>query len=245
MSKKLNQTLAIEKGIKQKVYQMITDFHKIAQKPELLNGFKKNYTATEETGQQMPPQEQRVQYTATEIFNEAKKGLAELFDVTATKDYGNQSAKADVEVDGKVLLKGAPATYLLFLDKQLTDLKKFVEKFSELDSSVDWQLDPTNEQLYKSQPVGTVRTEKRQKPLVLYQATDKHPAQTQLITEDVTVGTWETIRFSGAIPANRKRQLLERIEKLTRAVKQALEQANMQDVEAQKAGDQLLGYIFG
>lgn len=245
MSKKLNQVLAIEKNVKSRVYQMITDLHKVSQKSELLNGFSKTYEATEEGGQVIPPQAQRVQYNAREIFEQAKKGLAELFDVTATKDWGNQDARADVEVDGQTILNNVPATYLLFLDKQLSDMRTFVDKFSELDPSVDWEVDPTNSQLYKSPATMTVRTEKVQKPIVLYQATDKHPAQTQLVTQDITVGKWNTIRFSGALPANRKREIMERVERLSQAVKEALERANMQEVESRRTGDRILGYLFG
>lgn len=245
MSKKLNQILAVEKGVKTRAYETISELHKIAQKSELLNGFTKTYKPTVESDQVVPPQSQRVQYSATDIFETARRNLTELFDITATKDFGNQSARADVEVDGKVLVKDAPATYLLFLDKQLNDMKAFVGKFSELDPSVDWQVDPTNDRLYKSEPTSTVRTEKRQKPLVLFPATPEHPAQTQVIVEDITVGTWQTVRFSGALPANRKRQLLERIEKLSRSVKEALERANMQEVETMRTGEPVLGYLFG
>jgi hypothetical protein len=39
---------------------------------------------------------------------------------------------------------------------------------------------------------------------VLYDATEHHPAQTQLISEDVIVGWWETVKHSGAIPRPRQ-----------------------------------------
>ena len=38
-------------------------------------------------------------------------------------------AKADLVVDGVTLAKDLPVTYLLFLEKQLTELKAFVSKF--------------------------------------------------------------------------------------------------------------------
>ncbi len=36
---KLNQIIAIEKGIKSKAYAHVTELHKACQKPDLFNGF--------------------------------------------------------------------------------------------------------------------------------------------------------------------------------------------------------------
>jgi predicted Zn-ribbon and HTH transcriptional regulator len=79
---------------------------------------------------------------------------------------------------------------------------------------------------------------------VLYDATDKHPAQTQLIVEDITVGYWNVIKQSGAIPENRKKEILERIEELTKQVKSAREKANMVDAENKEIGYTLFSYLF-
>ena len=46
-------------------------------------------------------------------------------------------------------------------------------------------------------------------------ATEEHPAQTQLITDDQIVGYVTTVKRSGAIPRELKRNLLRRIEKLS------------------------------
>jgi hypothetical protein len=243
MSKKLNQVLAVEKAVKQRTYSTLTEMHKAMQVVALFQGFSKTYEPIDENGLPQPPQNQKVQKNAEEMFNEAKKALTELFDVTATKDWGNQLAKADLVVDGRTILSGVPATYLLFLDKQLSDLLTLVGKCTELDSSVDWSKD-VNSGLFKSSPVQTQTTQKVQEPIVLFPATDKHPAQTQLITKDVVVGYWTTIKQSGAIPAPRKKELLTRIQKLLDAVRIALEDANMTRVEEQQVGSSVLNYIF-
>jgi hypothetical protein len=177
------------------------------------------------------------------VFEQLVKGMTELFDVTATKDWANCSAKADIVVDGRVLVEGAPAPFLLFLEKQLADLSTFVGKMVELDPASDWNVDPTSG-LFKTEPSATQRTKKVQRPIVLYDATEHHPAQTQLITEDVVVGQWVTVKFSGALPAPRKKALLARIEKLAHAVKFAREQANASDVVERKVGNTVLDYLF-
>ena len=243
MSKKLNQVLAVEKAVKQRTYSSLTEMHKAAQVAALFQGFSKTYDPVAEDGMTQPPQSQKVQKNAEEMFAEARKSLTELFDVTATKDWGNQQAKADLVVDGKVVLSNVPATYLLFLDKQLSNLLTLVGKCTELDPSMDWSKDP-NSGLFKSSPVKSQTTQKVQEAIVKYPATDKHPAQTEMITKDVVVGHWTTIKQSGALPTPRKKELLTRIQKLLDAVKVALEDANMTRVEDQKTGDAVLGYIF-
>jgi hypothetical protein len=153
-------------------------------------------------------------------------------------------ARADVVVDGRVLVKDAPATFLLFLEKQLSDLSTFVGKMAELDPAEDWSPDPSTG-LYKTAPTQIHRTKKVQRALVLYPATEEHPAQTQLITEDVVSGYWTTVKMSGALPQPKKRELLQRIEKLSNAVKTAREQANAVDAPEKKLGQEVLSYLFG
>lgn len=240
---KLNQILAIEKGVKTRVYAEFTDLHNATQKPALMNGFTKTYQPRDEDGETYPPESQKVQYEHQTVFDRVANGLTELFDITATKDWANCSAKADVVVDGKQLLAGVPATYLLFLEKQLSDLAAFVQKMAELDPAADWNVDPGTG-LFKTDPTATQRTKKVQRAIVLYDATEHHPAQTQLITEDVVVGSWVTTKLSGALPAPRKKALLARIEKLNQSVKFAREQANSGDVTEHKVGAAVFDYLF-
>lgn len=240
---KLNQILAIEKGIKTRVYTELQELQSATQKPALVNGFTKNYQPRGEDSETYPPESQKVQFEHQAVFDRIAASLVELFDITATKDWANTSAKADVIVDGKVLVAGVPAPYLLFLEKQLAELSVLVDKMSELDPASDWNVDPTTG-LFKTEPTATQRTKKVQRAIVLYAATEHHPAQTQLITEDVVVGQWVTVKLSGAVPAPRKKALLARIEKLAHAVKFAREQANSADVDERKVGRVVLDYLF-
>jgi hypothetical protein len=240
---KLNQIVAVEKGVKSRIYGDFTELHKSSQKADLFNGFSKNYRKKDEEGEDYPPENKRVQLEAKEVLNQVAKLLTELFDVTATKDYANCGAFADVVVEGQTLVKDAPIPYLLFLEKQITDLHTFVDKLPVLDAADEWSSDP-NSGLFKTTSIATQRTKKVQKPVVLYEATEKHPAQTQLITEDVVVGYWDTVKQSGALPIPRKRELLERIEKVSQAVKFAREQANSQETTDKKVGEAIFGYLF-
>jgi len=79
---------------------------------------------------------------------------------------------------------------------------------------------------------------------VKYEATKEHPAQVEMYMEDVWVGTWTTTKFSGAIPVATRNAMLERVRKLTDAVKTAREEANGLEVRGQKVGAAVLGYVF-
>jgi hypothetical protein len=112
-----------------------------------------------------------------------------------------------------------------------------------LDPSENWTWD-TNKRCYTSEPTQRVRTNKVPKPITLAPATDKHPAQVQLHTEDVTVGTWTVTKFSGAMSAEELTDLKRRIAKLQDAVKVARERANQTKIEKREAGRALLDYLF-
>ena len=112
-----------------------------------------------------------------------------------------------------------------------------------LDEAEDWVKDP-NSNLFKTAVVKTHRTKKVQKAIVLYHATEQHPAQTHLATEDVIAGYWNTTKHSGALPTPRKTAILARIDALILAVNFAREKANETLAPEQSVGAGLFGYLF-
>lgn len=225
MSKKLNQVVAIKKGVKSRVYAELSELYKQSQKVDLYNGFHKVYKKKDEEGEDLPGERKKVQLNAEEVVKKVESLLSEEMDVEASVEYSNQKASADVVVDGKVILTAAPISYLLQLEKQLNDIHTMIDKIPVLDDTEDWGRDAVVG-LHRSNPVETHRTKKIQKALVMYPATDKHPAQTQLVSEDIVVGYWETTKSSGAFTPGRKQQLLNNVRKLLKAVKAAREVAN-------------------
>jgi hypothetical protein len=240
---RLNQIIAIEKGIKGTSFQDLTEAHHLLQKPALLSGIARTYRPKDEEGEQFPAESTRVQARAEEVIRETGAVLTKLFDVTATKDWANCKAKADVIVDGTVLLKDVPSTYLLFLEKQLTDMHTFVKKLPVLDASETWEFDPAD--CFATEPTQTVKTKKVPRNHVKAEATEHHPAQVEVYYEDVVVGYWRTVKFSGALPAKRVNEVLQRVEKLQQAVKFAREEANNLEAEDVKVGGKVFQYLFG
>lgn len=240
---KLNQIIAVEKSIKSQSFQELTESHHALQKPTLLSGISRTYRPKDEEGEQLPAESTRVQVRSEDIIRETVTAMTRLFDVTATKDWANTKARADIVIDGNVLTAQVPATYLLFLEKQLVDLHTFIKKLPVLDASETWNFDSSAD-CWATEPVQTVKTKKLPRNHVKADATDKHPAQVEVYYEDVIVGYWRTVKFSGALPAKRVNELLERVEKLQQAVKYAREEANNTEVEDQKVGAKIFQYLF-
>jgi hypothetical protein len=242
---KLHELIAVEKGVKARAYGALTEYHKLIQKAELFAGMSRAYQKRDEDGEDLPGETKRVQNTVKELLAAVKLSQTELYDLTAQKDLANCTAKAPVVVDGVELLPELPVTTLLFLEKQLTDLRTFILALPVLDEAEAWGFD-ANSGLYKSDPVQTHRTKKTQRPIVLYDATDKHPAQTQLITDDVIVGFWTMVKQSGSLPKSEKKKLATRVEKMLDAIKAARERANSAPVTAKpEIGARVFGYLFG
>jgi hypothetical protein len=241
---KLNQIIAIEKGMKSTTESEITEAYHLAQKPEVFNGLNRIYEPKDEMGEPLPPEQQVITMTAPELTKMFSASLVKLFDITATKVYGNTNAKADVVVDGETLLENVPVEYLLFLEKRLQDVATYINKLPILDPAVDWHFDEAKG-IFASDPTTTHRTKKVLRNHIKADATDKHPAQVDVYTEDETVGYWKLTRFSGAMPVPLRDQWREKVRKLQAAVKFAREEANSLHVENVSTGDAVFRYLFG
>jgi hypothetical protein len=242
---KLNQINAVVSARKNEAEKAVTELYKLIQKEQLFVGRERTYRPLDEVnGQKLPPESQRAQQRVDDLIRQAREKWTELWNLVLTQDTGNQSARADIVVDGKVILANVPVTTLLFLDKQVNDLETFVSKLPTPDPAEEWNYDPSSG-LLRSKATESLRTSKEPTVIVKYAATKEHPAQTELFTKDVPVGTWTQIVYSGCIEADRKNAILARVRKLQDAIKVAKEQANLFEVERQKAGEPILEFVFG
>lgn len=240
----LHQIVAIEKTAKAEANAAIDRTYKVVQKPDLFAGIARTYEPIAEDGQQLPAESTKVQYRAEDLLADTlRTAWTRLLDLVATKDNANTEARANVMVDGKIVLADAPVTYLIWLEKQLVEMRTVVSKLPTLDNAFDWRTDLDG--TWVTGPTKTVKTAKVPKNHVLYPATAEHPAQVQMYTEDVAVGTWTTFKFSGAMPASRQRELLERIGRLLEAVKFAREEANsLFDVTDMRVGSAIFDFLL-
>jgi len=240
---KLNQIIAVLSGKKSQAAKDITAIYKKLQKSALFDGISRNYQPLDEDGETQPPESKNVQYTVSQSISDVRQALSDLLNVAATQDWANCEAKATVKVDDVELLHDVPVTHLLFLEKQLNDLHTFVTHMPVLDPAERWVWDEAAD-CYASQPFITNRTKKVPRSHIKYEATEEHPAQTEMYMEDVKVGEWRTVKFSGSIAAQEKNNLLRRIRKLQEAVKFAREEANNLPVQNRETAAKLFDYIF-
>jgi hypothetical protein len=242
-AKRLNQVVAIEKAVKGRADQEIMTADRKLSRAHLLAGLTRTYQPLDDNGEQLPPESTKVQVTVGDALADVATAMGELFDVTAMKDYGNCNAFGDVVIDGETLLAQVPVTYLLFLEKRLALVHSLVRDLPTLDPAEEWTFDKSSG-YWRTEPTKTTRGRKVPKSQVLYNATEQHPAQVHVYHEDVTVGTWTQTKFSGAWPATRVREVLQRVRRLQQAVKQAREQANMVEVESKQVGAKLFEYML-
>lgn len=241
---KLNEIIAIATGRKGQVLKRLTEIYHKFQRESLFDGLSRTYKPRQEEGEQLPAEKKLPQLRTTELLADAARELVELFDLTLTLDVGNSEAKADIVVEDQTLARDVPVTTLLFLEKQLQEVLTLIGKIPTPDPAETWSHD-ANQDMLATVPSATAKTKKVKKVIVKYEATEHHPAQTDLVDEDVVVGDWTQILYTTRLPTVAKRDMTERARQLLDAVKIAREKANSREVEKQKLGESLLRYVFG
>lgn len=240
----LHQIIAIEKGAKARLESSVTEHHKANQKADLFAGLKREYAPYKDDGDKFPAESVLVQRQSDKVLKAIAKAWTEVFDITAQRDFTNCVAKADVIVDGITIVKDAPATYLLYLEKRLLDVRTLIAELPTLDPAHTWTRDEGTG-LFNSNETKTIKTVKDESVVITVQATKEHPAQTAKMTKDVGIGVWTNVKLSGALQPARKEELIERVEKIIREVKFARETANATAVlPVPSVGDALFGYLF-
>jgi len=246
-SRKLHEFLGSQTQVHTQADKCRTDLANTFEKKRHLFGESLvQYTPDGEGAKTTTESQSTLQSTVAQELNWLTEILSKAYDSGATIDEGNMTARADVTLDnGDVLLPRVPATQLLALDKRLAELHQFVQGIPTLDPAKGFKLDADRGRgIYQAREVRKRRTKKDQVPIVLLAPTAEHPGQAQLITRDVEVGTIVEQEWSGLITPSTKATMLERVEELRRAVKQARARANDVVVDEVKIGRTVLDYVF-
>lgn len=239
----LAQIVAIVGGVKTRTEQTLTRAYHEIQKPGAFTGIARTYRPINDEGEQLPPESTQVQKRVDDLITSVSAAMTRMLDVVATQDWADTVARADVIVDGAVLLENVPVTYLMWLEKQVAQLRSFVAKLPVLDLADEWTYD-VDAKAYATPSSETTRTKKVPRNHVVSVATDRHPAQVQVYHEDVVVGYWRTVRFSGALPGGQVFELTARVEKLLEAIRFARERACTIPVTDIEAGGPIMRYLF-
>ena len=248
---KLHEVLAVEAD-KQGVAKRLTDESRFIfkSKHQLFLGATKILTmddAGHESLEDSSKENQDLTTTVPARLEYTAQAIASWLDVVAQKEYTNQtSAKADLVIDGEVLLSDVPATFLLGLESKLKNIREMYNEIPTLAQGTVWLTDETalpNSYRAEHEDIKS-KTKKVPKSRVMYEATKEHPAQIEKWNEEVVVGKYTTQYRSGMISSTRKMQLLGQIDTLIQATKQARQRANNVDVFTDcKVGKTLFDFI--
>lgn len=206
-------------------------------------GHQRTYFKTLEDSDDFSPEIKEVVDTVKGKLDHTIKALVPALDVLISKEETNASGNvhAMLSVDG-IEFGELSATSLLQLETQLKAVRKLYISIPTLDPVKVWTKNEDTE-LYESDKEVTYKTIKKEEPLVLYAATKEHPAQTKIMSVDKQAGKWEKYLKSGKIKPIVKSILIERIDILINAVKDARALANQAEVVQVKVGQKLFDFI--
>lgn len=184
---------------------------------------------------------------------EVKAQLAEDAALTATaldwaltQDVANCSAKADVIVNGEVLLRDVPISHLLHLKTVFSEYKAVIlTNLPILDPTKDWgeARDPVKK-LWRAKPEKTPAVVKRDEPVLLHPGNEKFKPEAVLAPREKRIGEWENVIWSGAVSEVEKRAYLARCDELISALKEAIAVANHTPAQKQAEGAKLFAYLL-
>lgn len=248
--KKLHELLAVESPLKAQAEktrrELATTFEK---KRHLFTEKSVTFRPLEEGKEPVREEQLDLQSTVRKELTWIAAILASALDAEYQVQVGNTQAFGDVLIEGTdaPLLTHVPATALLSLEKRVNELREFVLTIPTLDPAKGFVLDePRGKNIYRARDDVRPRTKKTSKALVLYEATKEHPAQVKEISVDEPIGTLLAQEWSGLITTSEKADMMDRVERLGRAVKTARTRANEVEVDpALTIGEVLLSYVFG
>lgn len=249
MATKLHELLAVEKNYENQAAKTRTELKKTFDDKKHLFAMKiVTFKPNTEGSTTTTESQSDIQTTVKKEIEWLVPLLAKGLDASHQIDIANTIAKADVVTeDDEVLLKQVPATSLLRLEHRMDELRVLVTAIPTLDPAKGFAPDEQKGPgYYKAAEVHSHRTKKEFKPIVIVPPTKEHPAQVEKLYEDVPIGTIQTQEWSSMITPAKKAELLDRLDKLSRAVKKARARANEQELEVKdkKIGETLLNYIF-
>ncbi len=191
--------------------------------------------AGENAGERLEAETQLAK-TVPEELGQMMREVGKALDLGMQVDEANTRARADVVVDGEVLLRDVPATFLLQLERRLKEVRSVFKEVPCFDPVRIWNADPAADKKHvlRAEPVTTIRKQRARKYNVMVEATKEHPAQVDIVEVDEPVGEIRSYEWTGMVSTGRKEALLEQVERLLVAVKQARSRANAVSIDRER-----------
>ena len=209
-------------------------------------GIDKTYQSLEETNEptDLPPEKQKIETSIKKELNWFKEFFASAVNLAIAKEQANLTATANITIFGTTY-EGIPATALINLEKKLVALKNIFSHLPTLSGTTNWiEEDPVDGIKKLAAPTWAYRTEKRRINHIKSPETKNHPQQVDVCSDDVRVGKWITMHYSGEITSQEKSAILHRVDQVIECVVKAREDANNITVKMTTIGDQIYDQII-
>lgn len=197
---------------------------------------------------ELPAERRLVQLTIAALLSRYAAAEAALLDVQYTRETGNTQAAAPVEIDGQEILPAVPVGFLLFIEEELKGiLNGLLNRLQVRDPAEEWHHDEDDPPgVWRSASRETLSTAKRLTATPAWPpAAEIPPPPVEWRDTDVVTGRWSWVKYSGQLSMNQVYEIRQRASQLLAAVRAAREAANRAEVQQQRAGRQILGYVFG
>lgn len=244
---KLHEILAVENGLEQTQRKIVEEARDtFAKKPDHFVASHRALAMFDEKEQGLNAEEHKAMVTTVADKLAYVAGtVTRYLDVVLQKDMANQRGAGDITLDGKVMLANVPVTTLLGLESKLAALREMYLAIPTLAPGREWVPDDQRGRgVYRDLHAELrQKTQKTIRHKVLFEGNKEHPPQIEKWFEDVPVGTITTSTWSGMLTPAEKSDLLERLDKLVRAVKKARMRANTVDVPDGRIGQRIFAYV--
>lgn len=249
---KLHEVLAIEADLEGKAKRIIEEAtNTFKSKPHLFQGklrtlslFAGDDEVSKSAAEAAERQEQVLVTTVQDKLAYLWESLIGHWNAVAQKEATNQTAKADIVVNGVTLLTDVPVTLLLSLESKLKLLRGIYEVVPTLEPNIHWtDASDVGPNVKRAPETKTLKTAKVTDYKTVAAPTDKHPAQVVQVQKDVNVGAYTQSITSGLITPAQKSVWLARIDDLLRSVKQARQRANEAQLVTVRPTELLMKYI--
>lgn len=244
----MHELLAVEKDVKRSEADAVKAFSKMSEAGALFQGMARTLSMFDEerAKQENGRETQEMQAVFGDEFGFAGKAVARAIDVELQKDITNCNATADIVVDGKVIAKAVPATFLLYAERKLEEFGKMLARMPIRSTEHKWEASTEHDEgIFLASQDPTFKTKKIFRFHVMVQPTEYHPAQVKEWPEEDRVGKYETTIYTSLMSKNEKTLMQERCGKLLVAVKKARARANKTETSAATIGREFMAYITG
>ena len=229
----LHELLAVEGDLRNKSTLILQETVKtFTTKQDHFDGLDKNYVPDREDGEKIPPESKKIATTVADKMHYTEDSLVEAMNAQLSKEETNASGKAIAELElDNVKFGTFSATSLLALEQFFNKVREAWRTIPTLDPTRTWNKNPQRDpNTYFSDKETKYRVVKELTRFEKAPATDKHPAQVDIVQIERQVGHYETEYSSGRLTPKQKADLLNRLDRLIDAVKKARAKANQAEV---------------